>query len=1706
MHFLTRGHTVPQLLSAQAADIPNSIALTAPGRAPLSYRQLLGQVELMAASLQGLGVGRRDRVAVVLPTGPEMAVAFLAVSSGAVFAPLNPACRENEFEFYLSDLKAKALIVQSGIDSPAISVARRQGIRMIEISPWLEAGARLSAPPVQEKSPSAPQSVAEPDDVALILYTSGTTAKPKRVPLTHRNLCASADSIKTTLQLSRSDRCLNLMPLFHIHGLVGGLLSSLAAGASVAVPERFDADHVFQWMEELQPTWYTAVPTIHHAILREARSRSCTHSELPLRFIRSSSAPLPAKLMAELEEVFKVPVIEAYGMTEASHQIASNPLPPDERKSGSVGLPAGSEVEIMDEEGNLLATGQIGEIVLRGLNVTRGYEENTEANRAAFTDGWFRTGDQGYLDADGYLFIVGRIKEIINRGGEKISPQEVEAVLMEHPAIFEAVAFPVAHETLGEDVAAAVVPKPNASITASDLQSFALSRLPGFKIPRRIAIVERIPKGPTGKVQRIKLAEQLGLEAVGGNESQTRPKFVAPRTVVETTLAEIWREILGVERVGIHDNFFDLGGHSISCAQVINRVRSTLGAELSFQDFFDTPTVAGLAGIIETKSRARHISALNPVVRPAKLPLSFAQQRLWFFDQLEPGNPVYNCPVSLRITGQLHVDVLERCLNEIVRRHEALRTIFPAHGGEAEQRIAANWRTTLTVVDLVDVPEVERQTEALRRAVDASRQPFDLAKGPLLRTHLFRLGDEDHLLLWVTHHIVFDGWSDRVLHRDLTLLYNAFIHGEPSPLRELPIQYADYTLWQAKRLEGGDWQRDLAYWKEQLENIPALLNLPTDRPRPAVQSYRGARKSFTLPLLLSAQLRELSRREGVTLFMTLLAAFKTLLFRYSGQADILVGVPTAGRSRVETEHLLGVFINTLVLRTDLSGNPSFRELLHRVRETALGAYTHQELSFEKLVEVLHPDRELSRSPLFQVMFALRNLPEQFVEPPGLKLDSVDLDIGVAKFDLTVEIIHQRDDGLECRLEYDTDLFDAATIERMAGHFRTLLEGIVADPEQRICDLPLLTQAERRQLLVEWNDTKKDYPADKCISQLFEEQAEKTPDAIAVVFEDEQLTYRELNGKANQLGHYLREQGVGPDFLVGICVERSLEMVVGLLGILKAGGAYVPLDPEYPKERLAFQLKDTKASVLLTQGRLLDALPEHDVRVVCLDRDWAEIARESNANPESGATAANLAYVIYTSGSTGKPKGVMIQHASLVNYLWGFNDHSVGHNLQTLPTTTKPTFDASLKQLFAPFLRGDRVWIIPDDVAQEPARVYQALASRAGASLNCVGSFWHAILAMTNSSEIVMPAGDLSSLLLGGESISSQMVERTFSMFPRVALWNLYGPTEATANATIGRIVRGGRVTLGRPLPNVEIFILDTRLQPVPIGVPGELYIGGECLARGYLNRPELTAVKFITHSFDGEPARRLYKTGDLARYLSDGNIDFLGRIDDQVKIRGYRIELGEIESVLCQHSGVREAVVVAREDVPGDKHLVAYLVAASQNSSVSELRGFLKAKLPEYMVPSAFMFLDALPITPNGKIDRKSLRAPDRDRNALEQAYVAPRSPTEEILVGIWSEVLKIDRVGIHDNFFELGGHSLLAVQIISRLCKAFGLELRLRRLFESPTVAEMAAVIEEQREKKIGEADLWHLLSELESLSEEEARRRFVEESRAVSQGKRYA
>ena len=1048
--------------------------------------------------------------------------------------------------------------------------------------------------------------------------------------------------------------------------------------------------------------------------------------------------------------------------------------------------------------------------------------------------------------------------------------------------------------------------------------------------------------------------------------------------------------------------------------------------------------------------------------------MSFAQERLWFLEQLEPGSAVYNICRAFRVIGELNVPVLESGLNEIVRRHEVLHSSIRVSNGRPLQVVQPVVEVNLAVIELHATSDVEREQKILDRIQQAAEAPFDFAAGSFLRAELLRFVDDYHVLIVATHHIVSDAWSMGILMQELWLLYETYAAGKSSQLEELQIQYADFAAWQREWLQGKVLEEQVSYWKEQLKDL-THLNLPTDRLPPARQSFEAARIPFSLPETLTAAIHELTNQVGVTPFMTLLAAFQVLLYRYCGQEEIVVGSPIANRARTELEPLIGFFVNTLVLHSDLAGNPAFKELLGRVREVCLGAYAHQDLPFEKLVQELQPERDPSRNPLFQVMFALQNATRPFSGVPGLRIEPIEREKTRSQFDLSL-FLRERDGKYIGCFEYSTDLFDRDRIERMATHYRTLLEAVVADPDRRIATLLIFTEAERHKILVEWNDTAAVYPKDKCIHELFETQAEGTPEAVAVQFEGKVLTYRELNSRANQLAHYLRELGIGPEKLVGICVERSLEMVVGLLGILKAGGAYVPLDPAYPQERLEFMLEDAQLPVLLTQKSLVRRLPRFDGLVVCLD-DWSVFDDHSKSNPKRETMADGPAYVIYTSGSTGIPKGVVGLHRGAVNrFAWMWSDYPFGANEMSCVKTSLSFVD-SIWEVFGPLLKGIPSTVIPEQVAQDPQLLIQTLADNQVTRIVLVPSLLKAILDVDPDLQNHVP--ELKLWISSGESLSNELAQRFHKCLPSSKLLNLYGSSEVSADVTCYETHKtelGGSISIGRPIHNTQIYLLDSELQPVSVGVCGEICVGGVGLARGYLSRPELTTERFIPNTFCEESGSRLYRTGDLARYLSDGNIECLGRVDNQVKIRGYRIEPAEVESVLNKHSAVQESLVVAHEGVSsGERHLVAYVVSTSQPMlSAQSLRSFLKDKLPEFMVPSAFVLLETLPLLPNGKLDRGALPSPENARVKAENVFVGPRTEAEQLVTQIWREVLKVDKVGILDNFFDLGGHSLTATQVIARLCDAFRTEVPLRFLFEKPTVADLTHRIETLTEQEI--------------------------------------
>jgi amino acid adenylation domain-containing protein len=1179
-----------------------------------------------------------------------------------------------------------------------------------------------------------------------------------------------------------------------------------------------------------------------------------------------------------------------------------------------------------------------------------------------------------------------------------------------------------------------------------ELRRHLREQLPEAMVPSAIVLIDALPLGANGKIDR------RALPVPEFQERAPEAPFAEPQGPLQQQIAAVWTEVLGLAPIAADDDFFaDLGGHSLLATQVVSRLREALGRELPLRAIFEASTVAALAALIASQPDSAHdaMPALLPVPRDAELPLSFAQQRLWFLDRLTPRNPAYVVSSALRLRGRLDVDRLRRALDCIVARHEVLRTTFVLRDGHPAQRIAAPKPLPLPVV-LLEHRDAEQATRQVRRIVEEqASQPFDLEHGPLLRALLLRLGDDEHLLALFCHHIVCDHWSDGVLWGELAAFYRADSEDETTPLPALRVQYADFALWQRRRLQGALREQQLAYWTERLRGAPPSLELPTDHPHPATQSFHGASHSFAIPSALATALGELCRQEGATPFMALLAAFKLLLFRYSGQEDLVVGTPIANRTHRDLEGLIGFFVNTLALRGDLSGDPSFRELLARVREAALGAYAHQDLPFEQLVEALQPERDLSRQPLFQAMFVLENTPAPQLQLPGLTLSPEPIESTSAKFDLTL-LVEQRGEVLHATLEYARDLFEPATIAAMAGHYLALLDAVVADPTLPISRAPLMSAPERERILTSWNDTAAFFP-DRCIHELFEAQAARTPQAPALFFDGETLSYQTLNARANRLARTLRARGVGPETLVGICMQRGVDLVVAMLAVLKAGGAYLPLDPGYPAERLAFMLADSRAALVLTDPGSYQALPHNRAQTLCLDGEAAPGEQESGENLEPLAEASNLAYVIYTSGSTGRPKGVAIAHRSAAALLAWAGGYFARDELAGVLAATSVCFDLSVFEIFAPLAHGGSVVLargileLPSLIDAARVRLINSVPS-AVAELVASGSIPPTVLAVS----------------LAGEPLPSALVRQLHERGGVRRVYDLYGPTEDTTYSTAARRQPEAPATIGHPIANTQAYILDRHMRPLPAGVYGELYLGGAGLARGYLHRPELTAARFVPNPF-GPPGTRLYRTGDRARYRHDGSIEYGGRLDRQLKIRGFRVEPDEIAAVLARHPGVRDAAVVARDDRRGALQLVAYVVGEATAALHDELLQLTRAQLPGYMQPAVLVDLAALPLTPNGKLDYAALPAPGPASTAA-RLLAPPRDTLELELSQLWEQVLGIAPIGVDDNFFaDLGGHSLLAVRTIARVQEQFGRQLPLATLFQSPTIAGLATRLRER-------------------------------------------
>jgi amino acid adenylation domain-containing protein len=1624
---------VHEMFERQAAANPDAVAMDA-GGLQLTYRKLNSRSNQLARYLRKKGAGPEHLVGVYLERGVEMLVALLGiVKAGAAYVPLDPNYPAERLRFMMEDAGIKIVLTQKALPD-ALAAPGLSGFDLAH--QWRR---------VAEESDSPVTSGAAPGNLAYCIYTSGSTGRPKGAAVEHRQICNQIFWAGRALGLNSRDRVLQKAS-FSFDASILEIFLPLAYGAQIIVAEpggEQDPDYLVRLAIEKEVTYSDVVPSLLEVLLTHPSIRQWTSA----RVISCGGEALKPELVKSFHAALSCEIWNTYGPTEATVQSTFTPC-----REGEARVPLGRPIAntglyVLDQYQQPVPVGVAGELYIGGNGVARGYWQRPHLTAAAFVPNPFaefpgarmyRTGDCVRYRPDGNLEFLGRTDDQVKIRGFRIELAEIEAALREHPEVSQAVVLAMEDGSGNKKLRAFIVPRTGCRPASRELRSQVEDKLPGYMSPASFVLLEKLPLLANGKLDRRRLEKCL---AQTGEQESYEP----PRTPVEEILADIWCQLLRTRKIGRQENFFHRGGHSLLAMQLIARIQRAFGLDLPLRSIFQFVTIASLGAYIEKSSGLRSGAPRPPLTRrfQDRAPIGLAQQRLWFLQRLEPESWSYHIPIRVRLIGRLDYRALERALEEIIRRHEALRTLFEMAADAALplQIVEQPYPFELAVFDYEGQSDRRQNVEEIIR--EQVRRRFVLEQGRLLRAALLRTAPEEHTFVLVIHHIVSDGWSIGVLAKELGALYDAFLAGRESPLPQLPVQYADYSIWQREWLTEAVLQEQLGYWKEQLKQSGEILALPTAGPRAAAGDQCG-KVRFGLSEEFHAQAREFSQRQGVTLFMALLAGLNVLLHRYSGQRNIVVGTPIAGRAVPEVEKLIGFFINMLAVRCDLGGNPSAREVLARVRDAALGAYAHQDVPFEKVVEALQPERALGHTPLFQAMLVVEHAADSEWRFQGLEAVPQEIDNGTVKCDLTVFL--RADAALEGHFVFRAGVLDQDTVERMARHFESLLRQIVADPEIRIGDLRLLSDAEFEQVVMDWNRTQMDCLC-ACIHRLFEEQAARTPTAVAVGCNRRHLTYEELNCRANQMAHYLRKLGVGPERLVGICMDRSLEMVVVLLAILKAGGAYVPLDPNYPSERLALILSETEVTLLVVEEMYTGRGPDATRQLRLSRETWMAIGAEDTFNPPPAATPENIAYLIYTSGSTGRPKGVALEHRNAALLLSWARHVFPARDLAGVLAATSICFDLSIFEIFVPLAWGGTVILA--------ANVLQLPEVAADSNITLVNSVPSLVAELLHNGK--MPAS-VRTVNLAGEFLSTALVGELYRQENIEKVLDLYGPSEDATYSTF--VLRGATApaTIGRPIANKAAYILDAYQQPVPAGVAGELYIGGDGVARGYFRRPDLTAEKFIPDPFSGKPGARLYRTSDQARHLPDGNLEYLGRIDHQVKIRGFRIELGEIESVLRSHPEVREAAVTATGESSGDKQLAAYVVLADGRRQESvELRSFLKQKLPDFMLPSCFVFLEKLPLNSNGKLDRSALPRPERARTRESSA---PRNELETMLAGCWAELLHVERAGVHENFFDLGGHSMMLVRMQSRLEQLLGRPIPILALFQHPTIVALATYL----------------------------------------------
>lgn len=1693
---------IHKLFEDQVERTPESPALIW-NRGAMSYKDLNQKSNKMAHFLRRLGIRPGMIVAILADRDPAMIAAVIGTSkAGGCCLLLDPRYPKKRLELILEDSGTGLLLTCNGVGKDVFA----KGLRIIDLDLEQEA--------IERESSDNPAIVIDPESGIYAIYTSGSTGMPKGVVLPHRAL---VNLIQWQSERGpRSGRVLQFASLTFDVSFQEIFSTVSTGGVLVLLPESLRADiaglgHLIE--QERIERFHLPVVVLHRL------AEQFSNDPRPLVSLREIVAAgeqlhITESVVRLFSRLNCCVLYNQYGPSE-THVVTSGVVegpPADWPVFPSIGKPiANTQTYVLDTHLQPVPLGVTGELYLGGDCLAQGYLHRPALTAERFLPNPFsavpgsrmyKTGDLVRVGPAGYLEILGRNDFQVKIRGMRVELGEIEAELRHHAAVSHAAIVPLG-QLSEKKLAAYVVPRAGQTITPMQLREFLKTRLPEHMVPHYFVLLAEFPLTASGKINR------LALPAPAPTDGPANSFFPAC-TAVEKVLVAIYEEVLERTGLGIFDDFFDLGGHSLKATQVVSRIREAFSFEFPLRAIFETPTVAGLEQVLLDQTHEAPLEQIaerllqkkyyilesqisgsreqkpfenvpSAAAEPAEgattnrlplgitriAPLSFAQQRLWFLDQYEPGTGLYNLAAALRLKGPLNIVALESALSELIKRHESLRTTFEVLEERPVQVIHEPGGCELQVMDAVPAKAAEDDI-ARQYAIKEAAKPFDLARGPLLRTLLVHLGQGDHLFMVTMHHIISDGWSLEIFVRELTIYYDACCRGRRPSFPKLAMRYADFTVWQREFLKGRILSEQMDYWRRRLAGAPTSLELPVDRPRPAYKTFNGSTVSFHLEPTLSAAVEQLSRTHGTTVFMTLLAAFYLLLFRYTAQEDLVIGTLIANRNHRGTEEIIGFFVNTLVLRIRLCPELSFSELLAQVREICLEAYQHQDVPFEKLVEELHPERNLSHSPFFQVLLHFQNVMREEFNLTGLSLSTVETPATTAKFDLSLTMSEDAT-GLKGNLNYNTDLFESETASRITAHFHNLVRAIVSDSSSPIGELQILSDQELKQILHDWNGCDATARNSFLMHEIVENHALRQPARVAVEFGNASLTYAELNHRANQVAHYLHKAGVGPESVVGICMERSCEMMIALIGVLKSGAAYLALDPALPRVRIDFMLSDAQVSVVLTQNRLEQITYQEGIRRISVDQDPG-LNDASTENPLRTTHPENLAYIIYTSGSTGKPKGIMIDHGSLMNYVRWTADFIFESGAEAIPAVQSLTFDGSLKQIFTPLLNGSAVWLLDNDEAADATRLINALGSRREPVFSGVPSLWRSLLDAMDAAADAPAFTAIEKVLLGGEELPRKLVERTFANFPDLRLWNLYGPSEITATATAALIGEDSKITIGRPIAGKKIYILDSHLQPVPIGVPGEIYIGGEGLARGYLGQPDLTAANFIPDPFCIGPSGRLYRTHDKGRYLANGEVEFMGRLDNQVKIRGFRIELGEIEAVLRENEDVREAVTAVRTNKDDEDYIAAYVVPAHPRVEPSGLRAFLKERLPEYMIPSAWVKLSSLPLMHNGKVDRAALPEPEKQSRESNAPFVAPQTVIELDLARIFSDVLGIADIGIYDNFFELGGHSLSAARAVIRIRQRFNVELPLRQFFESASISKLSRIFTCSPRRGIGE------------------------------------